>query len=124
MEIGGIVERLPRGIELALFRVLQESLTNVHRHANAQLVEVRVTCADGKVVLEVTDNGKGIPPHILQQFRAGLAAGIGLSGMRERLIELQGTLEVESSATGTMVRATLPTTLCESDDPTVSVFTA
>lgn len=124
MEIGGIVERLPRGIELALFRVLQESLTNVHRHANAQLVEVRVTCADEKVVLEVTDNGKGIPPHILQQFRAGLAAGIGLSGMRERLIELQGTLEVESSATGTMIRATLPTTLCESDDPTVSVFTA
>jgi len=60
----------------------------------------------------------------LQQFRAGLAAGIGLSGMRERLIELQGTLEVESSATGTMIRATLPTTLCESDDPTVSVFTA
>lgn len=124
MEIGGIVERLPRGIELALFRVLQESLTNVHRHADARFVDVRVNCADEKVILEVTDDGKGIPPHILQQFRAGLAAGIGLSGMRERLIELRGTLEVESSATGTMVRATLPTTPCESDDPSISIFTA
>jgi signal transduction histidine kinase len=124
LEIGGIVDRLPRGIELALFRVLQESLTNVHRHAGAQSVDVQVTCADGKVILQVADNGTGIPPQVLQQFRAGSAAGIGLSGMRERLIELRGTLEVQSSPTGTTIKATLPTTQCESDDDlSFSVFT-
>jgi len=125
LEIGEIVKRLPRGIELALFRVLQESLTNVHRHAGAQAVDVRVTCTEGEVVLEVADDGKGIPPRVLQQFQAGGAAGIGLAGMRERLVELGGTLEVESAARGSQVRATLPTTLCESDDtPSVSTFSA
>jgi len=124
LEIGGIVERLPKGIELALFRALQEALTNVHRHASATVVEIDVTCVEGKVILEVADNGKGIPPSVLNQFRAGGASGIGLAGMRERLVELQGTLEVESSSSGTKVRATLPTTQCESDDETsTSVFT-
>jgi signal transduction histidine kinase len=125
LEVGGIAERLPRGIELALFRVLQEALTNVHRHAAATFVDVTVTCTDGRVILEVSDNGKGIPPRVLNQFRAGGAAGIGLAGMRERLGELRGTLEVESSPPGTKVRATLPATLCEPDDDiSVSVFAA
>lgn len=124
LEIGEIVKRLPRGIELALFRALQESLTNVHKHAAAKSVAVVVTCTDGKVVLEVTDDGKGISQRVLQQFRAGGAAGIGLAGMRERLSELRGTLEVQSSVAGTAVRATLPTTQCKSDDDSsVSVFT-
>jgi signal transduction histidine kinase len=123
LEIGGIVERLPRGIEFALFRALQESLTNVHKHAAAKSVVVGVTCTDGRVILEVTDDGKGIPQRVLQQFHAGGAAGIGLAGMRERLSELHGTLEVQSSLTGTTVKATLPTTQCESDDDSsVSVF--
>jgi len=125
LEIGEIVERLPRGIELALFRVLQESLTNVHRHAAAQSVDVRVTCTDGEVILEVMDDGKGIPRRVLQQFQSGGAAGIGLAGMRERLVELGGALEVESAAGGSKVRATLPTTLCESDDTlSLSTFNA
>ena len=125
LEIGEIVERLPRGIELALFRVLQESLTNVHRHARAETVEVWVTCTEGEVTLEVRDNGRGIPPRVLQKFQAGGAAGIGLAGMRERMAELGGTLEVESSASGSKVRATLPTVLCEADDAkSVAVFGA
>lgn len=124
LEIAGIADRLPRGIELALFRALQEALTNVHRHAAATSVDVVVTCNDGKVILDVCDNGKGIPARVLNQFRSGGAAGIGLAGMRERLAELRGTLEVESSAAGTTVKATLPTTQCELDDDTaVSVFT-
>lgn len=123
LQIGEIVERLPHGIELALFRVLQESLTNVHKHASASSVTVVVTCTDGKVILEVRDDGKGISHRVLRQFRAGGAAGIGLAGMRERLSELHGTLEVQSSVAGTVVKATLPTTQCESnDDTSVSVF--
>jgi signal transduction histidine kinase len=117
LEISGIVERLPRGVELALFRVLQESLTNVHRHAKARKVDVVVTCGDGNVILQIADDGNGIPPRIMQQFQRGGAAGIGLAGMRERVAELQGALEVESTpGAGTRIRATLPTTGCDSDE--------
>lgn len=116
LQAGEIVERLPREIELALFRVLQEALTNVHRHANARSVDVEITCSDEKAVLVVRDDGKGIPSDVLQRFRAGLAAGIGLAGMRERLAELHGTLEVESEGDGSFIRASLPVVACGSND--------
>jgi signal transduction histidine kinase len=108
-----IVERLPREIELALFRVLQESLTNIHRHANASEVEIAVDCTDDDVILCVRDNGRGIQRRILDRFRGGEAGGIGLAGMRERLAELGGKLEVESQPGGTQIRATLPTRECD-----------
>jgi signal transduction histidine kinase len=111
------VERLPREIELALFRVLQESLTNVHRHANARSVEIEVTCTDDEVILKVRDNGKGLPLRTLDSFRAGEAGGIGLAGMRERLTDLDGTLEVTSGPAGTCVTATLPTRECDPQEP-------
>jgi signal transduction histidine kinase len=123
IEIAEIVERLPKEIELALFRVLQEALTNVHRHARAENVIVDVKCSDKEVVLMVQDDGRGIPADTLQAFNDGLAGGIGLAGMRERLAELSGTLEVHSEKLGTMVRATLPTVLCHSGDASsISVF--
>jgi signal transduction histidine kinase len=125
IEIAEIVERLPKEIELALFRVLQEALTNVHRHARAENVIVDVKCSDKEVVLVVQDDGRGIPPDTLQAFNDGLAGGIGLAGMRERLAELSGSLEVHSEKSGTMVRATLPTVLCHSgDSSSISVFNA
>ena len=74
-------------------------------------------CTDDEVILRVHDNGKGIPDQILTGFRAGGAGGIGLAGMRERLAELGGTLEVESGLRGTSVRATLPTRECDPKDP-------
>ena len=116
LKFAEIVERLPKEIELALFRVLQESLTNIHRHANANLVEVVVECTDIEVILCVDDNGRGIQQHILERFNAGEAGGIGLSGMRERLAELGGKLEVQSTARGTQIRATLPTGECDPND--------
>jgi signal transduction histidine kinase len=111
LQAGGTEERLPKQVELALFRVLQEALTNVHRHANARLVHVAITCTDKEAVLVVQDDGKGIPREVLERFRTGLASGIGLAGMRERLAELGGTLEVQSGAAGSTLRATLPTTV-------------
>jgi signal transduction histidine kinase len=111
-----IVERLPKEIELALFRVLQESLTNIHRHAKASRVNIEVDCTDVDVLLTVRDNGHGIQRNILDRYRAGEAGGIGLAGMRERLAELGGTLEVESSSSGTQIRATLPTRECDPKD--------
>jgi signal transduction histidine kinase len=123
LQLTDITKRLPRQIELALFRVLQESLTNVHRHAKATRVEIDVNCTDDDVILRVQDNGRGIPHEILESFRLGGAGGIGLAGMRERLAELDGTLDVQSSSTGTVVSATLPTRECDPRDPPVEKLT-
>jgi signal transduction histidine kinase len=108
LKVVEIAERLPREVELALFRVLQESLTNVHRHAKASRVEIEVKRVEDEVILGVLDNGKGISRNVLEKFRAGQAGGIGLAGMRERLAELGGRLELESGPNGTQVRAILP----------------
>jgi signal transduction histidine kinase len=116
LHLAEVVERLPKEIEIALFRVLQESLTNVYRHADAKGVDVEVQCTDTEVVLTVSDNGKGIPRNVLEKFRAGEAGGIGLAGMRERLAELGGTLDVESLPNGTKICATLPTNECDPKD--------
>lgn len=117
LRLSEVIERLPKEIELALFRVLQESLTNVHRHAKASCVEIEVQCTDDEVILVVCDDGAGIDQKVLERFRAGQAGGIGLAGMRERLAELHGKLEVESWVGGTEIRATLPTHQCNPTDP-------
>jgi signal transduction histidine kinase len=94
--------------ELALFRVLQEALTNVHRHAQATAVDVWLARTGHEVVLNVHDNGKGLPSGAIENFEGGMASGVGLAGMRERLAEFGGQLHVESSHNGTTVRASLP----------------
>ncbi len=108
--------RLPRDVEIALFRVLQEALTNVYRHADAQSIEVRIWRNDRHVRLTVADDGIGIPEQVLAKFRGGAAPGIGLAGMRERLAEFGGTLNVESSGGGAVVEAVIPTTSSSSVD--------
>jgi signal transduction histidine kinase len=101
--------RLPRSIELPLFRILQASLRNVHRHAQSASIDVRFRVNETEARLEVKDYGKGIDPELLRQFeRTGGGAGIGLAGMRERLRELGGRLEVESDQNGTLIRAVIP----------------
>ena len=104
-------DRLPREKELALFRVLQESLTNVHRHSGSPDASVRLTLADGSAILEVRDRGKGIPPTLLEQSGEDWmgSLGVGLRGMDERLRQLGGKLEVASTDRGTVVRAAVPT---------------
>jgi two-component system NarL family sensor kinase len=104
-------ERLPRELELAVFRTLQESLTNVHRHARATKVEIALERRDGRVLLSVRDNGKGLSQESLSRFRAGMAGGVGLAGMRERITEMGGTFDVESNENGTLLRATVPVEL-------------
>jgi signal transduction histidine kinase len=114
------VERLPKEIEIALFRVLQESLTNVYRHAAAKSVDVRIVCRSGCVLLSVRDDGKGIPEEVLAKFRAGAAPGIGLAGMRERMAEFKGILRVEASNRGSVVEAVIPTDACALSDQTTA----
>jgi len=101
--------RLSGSLELALFRVLQESLTNVHRHSKSLKAEVSVAATNGQVVLQVRDYGKGLPPDVLERFRHKRAhGGVGLAGMRERINELGGRLDMNSDSRGTRVIATLP----------------
>jgi len=109
LQIDEPIERLPRDVEIALFRVLQETLTNVYRHAAARAVNVRIMCSDGHVHLNVSDDGRGIPEDVLAKFRGGAAPGIGLAGMRERLAEFGGQITVESSGAGSVVEAVIPT---------------
>ena len=109
------VERLPNPIETALFRVLQESLTNIHRHSGASEVEVRFLREAHAVILEVRDYGRGIPQELLSRLGQSVRdSGVGLSGMCERLNELKGDLEITSADPGTRLRQSslcLPTQL-------------
>jgi PAS domain S-box-containing protein len=104
-----VFPRLSRDLELAMFRILQEALTNVHRHSGSRTAEVRLSIRDETVVLEVEDQGSGIDPQILDRLRNQGALGIGLRGMTERMLQLGGRLEVESEPQqGTLVTAIAP----------------
>jgi signal transduction histidine kinase len=101
--------RLPKSVEVALFRVLQESLTNVHRHSGASDASIHFQHEAEAVILEIRDFGRGIPEERLRLLHGVTGeTGVGLAGMRERLHELNGTLEIESDGRGTSMRATVP----------------
>jgi len=103
------LDRLPSEIETALFRILQEALTNVHRHSGSRAVEVRLSIYQSDVTLAIDDNGKGIPQDVLERFgKSGVNLGVGLAGMRERVKELGGRLELKSDKSGTRLKATIP----------------
>ncbi len=101
--------RLHKDVEIALFRVLQEALTNVHRHSGASKVGIRLGFDSEQIRLEVSDNGRGIPESRLQRvLESGYGTGVGLAGMRERLRDLGGALQIESDQTGTLLRIAIP----------------
>jgi PAS domain S-box-containing protein len=97
--------RLNSDCEIAVFRIVQECLTNVHRHSGSADAAVRLSRSGTEVRLEVQDRGKGIPPE--KQFASLGSIGVGLSGMRERVVQLGGKMDIHSDA-GTKVVATLP----------------
>jgi signal transduction histidine kinase len=103
------LSRLPEAIEMALFRVLQESLTNVHRHSKTTSAEIRLQLDAKAVTLEVKDHGQGIPAELLRKMKKeGMHAGVGLAGMRERVYELGGRFEIQSDSRGTTVHFSIP----------------
>lgn len=102
--------RLAADVELSFFRVLQESLTNVHRHSGSETAAIRLLNTGETIVLEISDQGKGTP---LGNFEEGStdwmgALGVGLRGMSERVRQIGGKLELSSSKKGTTVAATVP----------------
>jgi len=102
--------RLPPEAELALFRMVQEGLGNIHRHSGSAVATIRLAHEADQVILEIKDSGRGIPFETLAalQNKTG-AVGVGVAGMRERLHQLKGGLEIKSGPEGTTVRATLTT---------------
>lgn len=110
LDLPSHVHRLARRTETALFRILQEALTNVHRHSGSHSVEVSVRLDDSSVVLRVEDFGTGVPREVLDRFWKTGNAGVGLAGIRERLQELGGRLDIESNGQGTVLTAKLPVT--------------
>jgi PAS domain S-box-containing protein len=106
-EVSSDFGRLPRDVELAMFRVLQESLTNVHRHSESSTADVRLSMEHGIATLEVRDHGKGISSGVLEEGSQDWigSTGVGLRGMGERMRQLGGKLEVFSTREGTTVTA-------------------
>jgi signal transduction histidine kinase len=101
--------RLPDSVEIVLFRVLQESLTNITKHAGSATVDVLLQLDENVISLSVRDYGKGIPAERLAKMNgSGSDVGVGIAGMRERLKELGGRLEIESDSAGTLLRASIP----------------
>lgn len=103
------LDRLPPNVELALFRILQEALGNVHRHSNAEGADIRILLDAEMVMLEVRDDGCGMPEEAVRRFNeTGTSSGVGLTGMYERAREIGGKLRLESSSNGTAVIVVVP----------------
>jgi PAS domain S-box-containing protein len=109
LEVPPALERLPQDVESTLFRVVQEALTNIHRHARSATARIRLNAERDGLALEITDCGRGMPADVLSSVTSGSGApGVGLAGMRERLQQLGGALHIESNDRGTTLRATVP----------------
>lgn len=104
--------RLPRESEITIFRMIQESLTNIHRHSGSPSAKVRIARTVHDVRVEIADKGRGISPEKQLKLASATAPGVGIGGMRERLRQLGGTLEIKSgeNGDGTTVTARLPVT--------------
>ena len=109
LEIPSDLGRLSRDVELCVFRVLQESLTNVHRHSGSPVARIRVSVESGTVRVEIKDEGTGIQPGALNHTQHVIEMlGVGLRGMNERVRQLGGKLELNSTEKGTSVSAKVP----------------
>ena len=97
--------RLPRDIEIAVFRIIQESLTNVYRHSASQDARIELVQDSGMMIVRVRDFGKGIPDY---KISMSAPTGVGVSGMKERVAQLNGELRISRAEPGTLVVATIP----------------
>ena len=99
--------RLPRDLELAVFRLVQECLTNVHRHSGSKTAKIRIAREDGQIAVEIQDRGQGMSAQRLAEIQSG-GSGVGIRGMRERLSQFKGLMKIESDHTGTRILVSIP----------------
>jgi signal transduction histidine kinase len=107
MEIPAEFRRLPEQMEIAIFRLVQECLTNIHRHSGSDSAKIAIREEDDSVIIEVKDAGKGISLEKQLELSSG-RTGVGFRGMRERLRQFGGDLDIQSDNSGTFVKAKLP----------------
>jgi signal transduction histidine kinase len=110
IEIPKDLGRLPADMETTLFRIVQESLTNIHRHSGSTRAEIRIRRSAHEITLEVRDHGKGMPASKKNGSAPQLRSGVGIQGMQERVRQLNGRFEIHSHSGGTTVTARLPLT--------------
>jgi PAS domain S-box-containing protein len=107
LDVADTVGRLPSDMELAIFRLVQECLTNIHRHSGSKTALIRIAREGESVRAEVRDHGKGIPPQRLLEIQSH-GAGLGIRGIRERILQFHGEMKIESNASGTSVIVSIP----------------
>lgn len=108
LDMPGGWTRLPKNLETTIFRVIQECFTNIHRHSGSPSAGIRLSREPGTLVLEVKDEGKGIPEEKLRAITSSGATGVGFGGMRERVRDFNGTLEISSPGQGTQIKVLIP----------------
>jgi signal transduction histidine kinase len=119
LDLPAAIERLDRDYELSLFRIVQECLTNIHRHSGSKTAGIRIVREDGALLLEVRDEGRGIPAERLSETQSR-GSGVGIRGMRERALQLSGTMSIESDSSGTRILVSIPTPKTASRESMVS----
>jgi len=107
LDLPAAMERPDRDYELALFRIIQECLTNIHRHSGSQTASIHIVRDDGALVLDVRDEGRGMPPERLSEIQSR-GSGVGIRGMRERVLQFSGTMSIESDGSGTRIHVVIP----------------
>jgi signal transduction histidine kinase len=109
LDISSDLGQLSRDLRITVFRIVQEGLTNIHRHSGSSTAEISLRRCGVQIQLEMRDHGTGVPPQSMgrngnQQFMAG----VGIRGMRERVTQLKGDMRIHSSESGTIVEVILP----------------
>jgi signal transduction histidine kinase len=110
LEIPRQIDRLPRDLETVIFRIVQECLTNIHRHAHSRSAAIRIAQSETEIKIEVQDEGKGISDSKRAELESPGKAGVGITGMRERIRQWGGNLQIAPgrNGSGTLVTACLP----------------
>ena len=109
MDLTADLGRLTSEFEIAMFRIVQECLTNIHRHSGSPTATILLSRSIEGIILEIRDAGRGIPAEKSKKAMLGKLTGVGLRGIRERVTQLGGLVEIRTSSSGTAVIARLPT---------------
>jgi signal transduction histidine kinase len=109
LDLPATAARFSPEVETAVFRVIQQSLANIHRHSGSKVAHIRLNNHADRLEFEISDEGSGFPQEVLSKFtQNGQLPGVGISGMRERINSLHGTFDIASHAKGTTIAVKIP----------------